>query len=96
MIFLSRVIVIGHSMEPTILPGQSVVVSGMPYFFHKPKVGDIILIKIKGKKNLLKRISQIKDSTYFVTGDNSKDSLDSNKFGWITKKQIFGKMVYKI
>lgn len=95
MIFLSRITVVGHSMEPTIASGQSVIVSGVLYLFKRPKIGDIVLLKRQEKK-LLKRIIEIKDKKYFVAGDNVRDSLDSKKFGWIAKDQIIGKLIYKL
>lgn len=93
MFLLSRFIVSGHSMEPTLQQGQNVLVSSIPYFFSKPKVGDIVSFKKTGKV-FIKRISGIDEDKYFVSGDNKKDSMDSRRFGWILKKDIIGKVVY--
>lgn len=70
------------------------LVSAIPYFFRKPKMREIVLIKEQGRKNFIKRISQVKDNKYFVVGDNKKNSLDSRKFGWVAKEQILGKMIF--
>lgn len=93
MIFLSRIHVVGHSMQPTISSGQSVLVSGIPYVFKNPKVGDIVLVKGQGKKHLVKRIARIQNNTYFVRGDNPKDSLDSKDFGVVERKNLIAKVL---
>lgn len=99
MLLFSKFTISGHSMEPHILSGKSVFVSSIPYFFIKPKVGDVIAIKNNGKV-LIKRISKINfqkgKSKYFVKGDNVSDSLDSRVFGWIDVNKIMGKIVLVI
>lgn len=133
MLLLSRFKISGHSMEPTLLQGQTVLVSNIPYLLFKPKIGDIVLIRHSGKRSaprissqnlqrarrfwtrrvpygnpssqndegnrfLIKRITKIDPSVdgekYIVSGDNKKDSLDSRIFGWISKKDILGKVIY--
>ena len=50
----------GHSMEPTFKPGQTVLVSSIPYIFTEPKVSDVVVIKDpQDGKPLLKRIIRI-------------------------------------
>lgn len=78
-------------MEPTFKNGNVVLVSSFPYIFSKPKIGDIVAFK-KENKVLIKRISKIKDNEYFLSGDNSKDSID----GWTDKSKIKGKVIYVI
>ena len=98
MLLFSRFTISGHSMEPNISQGQTVLVSSIPYFFSKPKVGDIVSFKKTGKV-FIKRISGTDPSDdgekYFVGGDNKKDSMDSRRFGWILKKDIIGKVILK-
>ncbi|MBI2613863.1 MAG: S26 family signal peptidase [Candidatus Levybacteria bacterium] len=76
--------------------GDKVLVSSIPFLIFKPKVGDIIALK-KNKKILIKRILQANPSagteSYFVRGDNDKDSLE---IGWVSKKEIVGKVIFKI
>jgi len=85
-------------MEPFIKNGQTVLASSIPYFFSKPKIGDIVAFK-KTEKVFIKRITKIDPSAdgekYFVGGDNKKDSMDSRRFGWILKKDIIGKVILK-
>lgn len=87
--------VIGHSMEPKIEHGDIVLASNIFYLFKKPRINDIVSFR-KKDKILLKRITRIDEGKYFLEGDNKNDSLDSRKFGHISKEQILGKVVIKI
>lgn len=88
---LSKIKVVGHSMEPSFYSGDFVLASSIPYLFGKPKVGDIIVFK-KTNKIFTKRIAKIDREKYFVKGDNNKDSLE---IGWIPKNEILGKVMFK-
>lgn len=79
-------------MEPAINEGESVLVSSIPYFFSKPKTGNIVAFK-KENKVFIKRIKKIRNDKYYLIGDNEKDSLDSEKFGLIPKNKIIGKVI---
>ncbi len=92
--FLSKVRVIGHSMEPALKQNQTIIVSLIPYFFSKPKVGDIVVLQ--RERCIIKRIFKINGEKIFVKGDNKKESTDSRNFGWINKKEIVGKVIFKI
>jgi len=88
---LFRVKIIGHSMEPTLRNNQTVIASLIPYFFRKPKVGDIVVVQ--RVKCIIKRIAKIKKNNIYVVGDNSSKSTDSRNFGWVNKKEIIGKVI---
>ena len=89
--------VFGHSMEPLFPQGSIILVSSIPYFFSSPKVRDVIVYKEKRSDTyFVKRITSVEKGTYFVEGDNKKDSLDSRKLGRIKKKDIIGKVVFKL
>ena len=92
---LYRFIISGHSMEPTLFSGETVLVSSLPFLFSSPKIGDIVAIKNK-EKIFIKRIAKINREKYFVKGDNIRDSLDSRKVGRILKKEIVGKVIFKL
>lgn len=106
MLLLSRFIVFGHSMEPNILRGQTVLVSLIPYLFSKPKINDIVAFiphrngtgfKEKNTgKIFIKRIVKNNGNKYFMKGDNKKDSVDSQEIGWVLRKEIVGKVIFKI
>jgi phage repressor protein C with HTH and peptisase S24 domain len=90
---LSRVRVIGHSMEPGIKNGQIVLVSSIPFFIWEPRVYDIVLFRNK-EKNFIKRIQKEEQKKYYLTGDNKNDSLDSRNLGWVDRDQILGKVIF--
>ncbi len=92
MLLISRFKIQGHSMENTLLDGASVLVSKIPYLFSKPKINDIVAFR-EGGKVLIKRIFKIDKGSYFMRGDNKKDSLDSIEFGWVAEKEIVGKVI---
>jgi nickel-type superoxide dismutase maturation protease len=97
MLLLARFKIIGHSMEPQIKAGEPVLVSGVPYWFKKPKINDIVAFKSNsGGTVFVKRIVSIQNNKYFIEGDNKSDSLDSRKFGPISRNQIIGEIIYKL
>lgn len=79
-------------MEPELKEGDKVLVSNIPYVFFKPKEKDIVGFKYLDKI-FIKRIKQVKESRYLVEGDNISDSL---RIGWIEKKAIIGKVIFKL
>lgn len=91
---LSKIKVLGHSMEPTIRHQQEILVSSIPFFLRKPKVRDIVMLQ--RRQYIIKRIVKIKNNQFYVVGDNDKESTDSRNFGWIDRKEIIGKVIYKI
>ncbi|QQG40849.1 MAG: S26 family signal peptidase [Candidatus Levyibacteriota bacterium] len=95
MIFLNKFVVSGHSMEPTILAGTTLLVSSIPYFFKEPKVGDIVVFK-RLRKTFVKRIKKKEKQQYFLAGDNISDSLDSRKLGWVRRDDILGKLLWTL
>lgn len=99
-----RYVVQGESMTPRFLPSQRVFVNRLSYFFHKPKRGDVVIVKDPRKtdRELLKRITALpgdvienivlKDNEYFIVGDNPEASTDSRALGPIKKSLIVGKV----
>ena len=81
-------------MSPTFRDGDMVLVSSFSYFFKNPKVGDLAILN--KKKYIIKRITRIDGDRFFVEGDNKKESTDSRKFGWISRKDIVGKVLIRI
>ncbi len=87
-------------MLPALKPGQDILVFTWAYVFFKPKLGDIVVIKVNGR-DMVKRIQKIDNHQIFVQGDNKqvcrccgkKESTDSRIFGPIAKPEIIGKVI---
>ena len=82
-------------MSPTFSEEDSVLVSSIPFLFVKPKIGDVVVFE-KYNRMYIKRIDKIEKDKYFLAGDTKKDSFDSRRFGSVLRKQIKGKIIYKI
>lgn len=81
-------------MEPNFKMNGTVLVSGIPYFFKSPKVGEVVVFKDpKMNKPILKRIKRKNGKRFWMVGDNREDSKD---FGYIERSQIVGKVIYKV
>lgn len=77
-------------MLPTLKPGQFLISWN---WFYKPIQGDLVVVK--KNRLMVKRIQDIKKQKVFVVGDNLTDSTDSRQFGWVEKRQIVGKVIFK-
>jgi nickel-type superoxide dismutase maturation protease len=86
--------IVDNSMEPTIWPGDFVIVDK---WYSSLNSGDIVVLKHpKRKLYIVKRIKNIYGEKIFVQGDNREKSQDSRHFGAVEKKLVVGKMVFKI
>lgn len=87
----------GKSMLPSFPSGTVVLINKLAFLFSAPKVNDVILLcHPRTKRILIKRILIKKKDTYFVQGDNVDQSTDSRDFGFITKKDILGKVLIAV
>jgi nickel-type superoxide dismutase maturation protease len=82
--------VIGDSMTPTLAENDLILVIRTKQY----RVGDVVGF-VFNKNILVKRISEIKNSQYYVLGDNQKNSLDSRKLGWLNNDQIVFKVIHR-
>ena len=80
-------------MAPTLKPGQDIISFNWAYLGRKPKIGDLVVVKINGKE-IVKRVQKIQGDQVFVQGDNLYLSTDSRHFGKVKMDQIIGKVVY--
>ena len=99
----------GESMNPSYYDGDILIVSKMAYAFGDPEVGDVIIAKEPSKGELVvKRIAGcpgdtitgplgkeyvLQDEEYYIRGDNTEHSRDSDDYGPILKDSILGKVI---
>ena len=82
----------GHSMMPYLKPYDRIIVSSIPYYFSKPKIGDIIVFKYNSK-TMIKRIKKLENGKITVAGDNISDSL---KIELVELGDILGKVLWAL
>lgn len=87
MLYLRKVQ--GDSMKPTLRNGQIVLVVMSRSF----RVGDVVVAYVE-RKEVIKRITGMKNGTLFVEGDNKEFSTDSRDYGWIQDRHIIGKVLF--
>ena len=82
-------------MSPEFKRGTRVVVQ-KKWFFCKPRLNDVIVLKDpRDGKLIIKRITNVRqNTTFYVLGDNRQQSTDSRVFGWVSKADIIGKVIY--
>lgn len=89
---LKKFVIAGSSMIPTLNNNDSVLV--LSYILTSPKIGDIV-VAMHGEKHIIKRITKIKGNTFFLSGENTLESTDSRRFGFVNRHDIIGKVILK-
>jgi len=95
MLPLSRFRIADSSMEPTLRPGDYVLVSRWAYRLRVPRPGDVVVLRDPAEpaRYLVKRVAGTEDGRFIVLGDNLAGSRDSRSFGAVTKGAIVGKVL---
>lgn len=78
-------------MSPTLKNGQLIIASGL----KKPALNSIVLIDHDGLEKV-KRLKKMRQNRIFVSGDNSKYSMDSKDFGWILSTSIIASVIWPV
>ena len=81
--------VVGHSMEPELNAGESVLASPL----LSAGKGDVVIARVEGR-DMIKRVGQVTDKYVLLVGDNPADSHDSRVYGEVSKRNILGKVFY--
>ncbi len=93
---LSRFLVEGISMAPTLLPGDRVLVLGLPRRWWRPQSGQLVLARpaALGGLEVVKRVHASGASSdspgYELRGDNPDASTDSRHYGPVSHREIVG------
>lgn len=82
--------VMGNSMRPTILNGDFLLVQKTDSY----QIGELIVVQLDEQK-LVKRVVDETLDHIWLSGDNIKASDDSRKFGWIEKKYVIGRVLFR-
>lgn len=83
-------------MAPRLNEGDWVVVRWRPRR-KKLEVGNIVVIERDDQPGIqyIKRITKIEKKRFWVEGDNSESSIDSRSWGFVTRKEIIGKFLFR-
>jgi signal peptidase I len=89
--------VTGDSMSPDFQEGDFVVLTTVPFFLNRLKVGDVIIFEHNHYGTLIKRIASFDPETAeaYVEGTHP-ESLDSRRLGTIRRANIRGKVIAHI
>lgn len=86
--------VTGNSLAPEYGNGDYVLVSNL---FRKPRQKDVIVFRNGTYGMMIKRVQQVRSNgtEYFVEGTHP-DSIDSKRFGFVSKQDVIGKVLWHI
>ena len=98
--------VYGSSMLPTLRAGQLVFVDAHAYAVRAPHRGEVVAVtpRVLGGKALVKRLIglphdqvdvngrrwQLGPDQFFLLGDQSDESVDSRRFGPVSREELVG------
>lgn len=84
----------GESMLPLLQAGEEVLIDIAAYKQKLPEIGDLVVARHPNRPDLImiKRVTEINEKGYFLTGDNYNFSTDSRSFGVVKLEHIVGKV----
>lgn len=87
----------GSSMMPMYQDRDFVLVSKIPYLFGTAKQGDVIAFRHDVYGTMIKKVKNVSpdESEIYVTG-TQENSVDSRRFGPITRPDVMGKVIWHI
>ena len=86
-----RVLVAGSSMEPTLSPGDRLLVMHA----GRVKPGDLVALREPNdvSRVIVKRVAAVRRGEVVVLGDNPEASTDSRFFGPVPERAVLGRVV---
>ncbi|GAB4547471.1 MAG: hypothetical protein Kow0063_42130 [Anaerolineae bacterium] len=89
--------VAGNSLLPAYRDGDFVLVSKIPYLFSKIKRGDIIAFRQTEYGIMIKKVQSVgPDGEEIHVVGTQEHSVDSRRFGPITRGDVLGKVIWHI
>ena len=84
----------GDSMSPSYKDGDIILIDTESFKKNTPSIGDDVVAKHPFQKDvlILKRVTKIDKTNYFLEGLNRESSTDSHSFGLIPLDRIIGKV----
>ena len=95
----ARVAVVGSSMEPTLTPGDWLLVDPRAYRRRTPRPGQLVVAPDPRQptRDLVKRIAALDlDGRLLLAGDASDASTDSRTFGAIEPASVRGRPWFRV
>lgn len=77
-------------MEPTLRTGRLVIATQK---FASIDKGMLVIANVKSRE-IIKRVSEIKDKKVYLLGDNPNESTDSRSLGWVDVNAILGVVIW--
>ncbi len=89
--------VTGESLSPEYREGDFVLVTTIPFFLNRIRVGDTIVFQYPELGLMIKIVTALgpADGEYLVSGTHAL-SMDSRKIGPISRKAVIGKVIWQI
>lgn len=81
--------IVGQSMYPSFREGRTVLAIRASHF----RLGNVVVAKIDGRE-VIKRITKLRGTKFWLEGDNKLASTDSRTYGWVLKDAILGKVIW--
>jgi len=90
----ARVAVSGHSMEPTLLDGDWLLVDPAAYAHRAPQAGELVVTRDPRDPGrvLVKRVAEVaEDGTLILAGDHPAHADDSVAIGPVAESDLVGR-----
>lgn len=77
-------------MAPSLQPGEIVI-----GWQKRPRIGALVIAAVDGRE-VLKRVTRVEGSSYYLVGDNRDESTDSRHYGKIPRTAILGTIMITV
>lgn len=87
----------GDSLTPEYREGDFVMITKIPFFLYRLKIGDVVAFKHPDFGTMIKKVAAILPGgdEIFVVGTH-EHSVDSRNFGSLQRADLMGKVIWHI